>query len=281
MVADNWIAFVDTNVFLDFYRSPGESVTRQTALLEKNVNKIIMTDQVRMEFLKNRQKVIIESIKKIEKYKKPSLPSIIQEYRSALTFTRKVEELEWYHNKIKEKIERDLHNPSGNDPVYVAVKRIFDHNGSLNLQRPDRARYSVRNLARKRFALGYPPRKNGDNSIGDAINWEWIIQCALNTPASTGIMIVTRDQDFGITYNKETYLNDWLTREFKDRVSRQREIRITARLNDYFKLINENITKEDTDAEDMIIEESLFSLSNSKSDVDADLIKVAAGALSV
>lgn len=65
-MTDNWIVFIDTNVLLDFYRMPGENVHRQAQMLIKHRESIITGDQVRMEFLKNRQKVILDAARNLE-----------------------------------------------------------------------------------------------------------------------------------------------------------------------------------------------------------------------
>jgi hypothetical protein len=55
----------------------------QLKALERHQGLIITSDQIRMEFLKNRQKVIIDSIKNIIKPGKSSVPNIVQEYQPA------------------------------------------------------------------------------------------------------------------------------------------------------------------------------------------------------
>jgi hypothetical protein len=80
--------FVDTNVLLDFYRVPGVSADRQLKALERHQGLIITSDQIRMEFLKNRQKVIIDSIKNIIKPGKSSVPNNSATHRSMIQFFR-------------------------------------------------------------------------------------------------------------------------------------------------------------------------------------------------
>jgi hypothetical protein len=106
-------------------------------------------------------------------------------------------------------------------------------------------------LARKRFVLGYPPRKNDDISIGDAVNWEWVIHCAQNSLKD--IIIVTRDSDFGAIIKGESYLNDWLRLEFKERVSRKRKIFLTDKLALAFKAIKLRVSKKMVEEEARIL----------------------------
>src|SRR5690606_36997114 len=112
----------------------------------------------------------------------------------------------------------------------------------FNLSRDKDERFTIRNLARKRFVLGYPPRKAGDTSIGDAINWEWIIACSIKS--GKHIIIVTRDTDYGALYNGESFLNDWLKQEFSQRVSKKRKIIITDKLSYGLKLVHAAVTQE-------------------------------------
>jgi hypothetical protein len=121
------------------------------------------------------------------------------------------------------------------------------------LKRPNKTRFTVRNLARKRFVLGYPPRKQGDTSIGDAINWEWVIWCAQSSTENHHVLIVSRDSDYGVTYDNKAVLNDWLRREFKERVSQKRKIELTNRLTDALKLLDERVSPEDESAETRLL----------------------------
>jgi len=132
--------------------------------------------------------------------------------------------------------------------------RIFDHESPFNLRRPDKRRFEIRRLARKRCSLGYPPRKPNAISLGDSIHWEWIIACARPSERERhDVMIVSRDGDFGATLGKISIINDWLLREFKERVSPQRQIVLLTRLTDALKKLDEHVNPADVKAEDRII----------------------------
>ncbi|MFK0690891.1 PIN domain-containing protein [Mesorhizobium sp. IMUNJ 23033] len=250
---ESWLIFIDTNIFLDFYRIGGESADRQLRALDRHRDSIITGDQIRMEFLKNRQKVIVDSISKLNKPSKLSVPPIVTDYQPVKMLGKNLSEAQVQFSKIRTKVEKILTNPLHNDPVFNLVNRIFNHKSPLNLCRPDPQRFEIRNLARKRFVLGYPPRKNNDTSIGDAINWEWLIRCAKNSTENHSVMIVSRDGDFGVSYGNDMFLNDWLRREFKDRVSRKRNIQLTNRLTDALRKLDEMVAPEDEQEERKII----------------------------
>lgn len=252
---ENWLIFVDTNILLDFYRISSGSATRQLNALEKHKKILITSDQIRMEFLKNRQKVVIESLKGITKPNKVSLPTVVQDFQPASMLAKHIDNAIQSHSKIRGKFESILRDPSRYDPVFQSLKRIFNFESDFNLKRPNKTRFMIRTLARKRFILGYPPRKAGDVSIGDAINWEWIIWCAQNSNKNHHILIVSRDGDYGVAYEDKVILNDWLRREFKDRISQKRKIELTNRLTVAMKILEERVNPEDEIEETKLISE--------------------------
>ena len=130
------------------------------------------------------------------------------------------------------------------------MNRIFKRKYDFNLDRESDDRFRIRALARKRFSLGYPPRKDSDNSFGDAINWEWIVECANQTDKE--VIIVTRDTDYGVIHGGKSYLNDWLKKEFQERVSKRRKIILTNKLSFALKAVDEVVTKEMEEAEEQI-----------------------------
>ncbi|ACC79193.1 PIN domain-containing protein [Nostoc punctiforme] len=264
----NALIFIDTNIFLDFYRvRGGEQKLNLLKRVDDHHDRIITTAQVEMEYKKNRQIVILESL---NKFKTPDWggltpPAFLSDAQPAIAITKSKSEISSQQNKLKKRIEAILKNPSTNDPVFKILQRLFRSKSDFNLSREKKIRFKIRGLAWKRFILGYPPRKDKDTSIGDAINWEWIIHCAENTEKD--IILVTRDTDYGVNYNKELILNDWLSQEFKQRVGRKRKIIITDRLTQAFKTISVTVTKQEEIEEDSLLEEKIrnteeFSLEN-------------------
>jgi PIN domain-containing protein len=248
-----WLVFIDANILLDFYRQAGESAIRQLKALEKHRESLILGDQLSMEFLKNRQAAIVAGIQAMKEPHRPAVPSVLLDAQVAKTLMKNhgVTEKKWQQSK--KRIERMLTNPSTSDPVYQHLMRIFDHDGAFNLKRPNKLRFTIRNLARKRLALGYPPRKHDATSLGDSIHWEWIVHCAKNSKDHHNVLIVSRDSDFGVTYGGKTTLNDWLYREFKERVSWKRSVELTQKLTDALKRLNEQVTADDLVEEERLI----------------------------
>jgi hypothetical protein len=223
-----------------------------------------MTDQVWMEFLKNRQKVISKAMSDIAKPTQQNMPSMLNELPAGRKFFEHQKAGLQAHKKLIAAIDKRLRNPK-TDPVYQCLSGIFAGNATYNLKRPNKKRYEVRELAQKRFALGYPPRKDDTLRLGDAVNWEWIIACAVTS--NCNVVIVSRDGDFGLTYGQECILNDWLRVEFKERVSRNRKIELTNKLATALKKLDIAVAPGDVTEEIKLIASDIPDGANTGKDV--------------
>ena len=251
------LIFIDTNIFLDFYRVRGwEAGLSVLNHICSNYDRIITGNQIEMEYKKNRQKVILESLGKA---KSPdwgglSVPTFLQESKPNQALERAKKQVDTQMKRMRARIEAVLRTPGTTDPVFHVAQALFKADSPLNLSREKDARYRIRRLALKRFMLGYPPRKESDTSVGDAINWEWIVRCASDT--GKHVIIVSRDSDYGHIFQKTPILNDWLSQEFRERVSKRRTIILTDRLTEAFKRISVPVTRQEEAQEEALIEES-------------------------
>ncbi|MFD1001803.1 PIN domain-containing protein [Ohtaekwangia kribbensis] len=254
------LIFIDTNILLDFYRIRSSNISlKYLAEIEKHKDVLILTDQVEMEFRKNRQSVILEAFNEANKSSNTgaSVPTVLVDAKPAAMIKKAQAKILEQQKKLRNRLEKILTNPVKDDKVYQTLQRVFRTDSQFILTRESDQKDKIRELANKRFMLGYPPRKKSDNSIGDSINWEWIIDCAKRTDKH--IIIVTRDTDFGIVYGDSMYLNDWLQLEFRERVSHKRKIKITNKLSDAFKWAQIPVTAEMIEEEQNIVEKPFVS----------------------
>lgn len=245
------LLFIDTNILLDFYRirnDPGLSLLRRIKPLH---DQIITTSQVEMEFKKNRQKVICEALAALKAPESTTPPAFLSEAKNVAALKRRVTETKRRVNLLKERIKRVLENPSANDPVYQAAQRLFSHESPYNLTRDNPASLAIQRMAWKRFILGYPPRKAGDNSTGDAINWKWMIHCMERS--NKDLVIVSRDADYGTPLDGNCYINDWLNQELKSRVNQQLKIRLFPSLASALKLFQIKVSLAEEQVERNLI----------------------------
>lgn len=250
------LVFIDTNIFLDFYRiRKGDVSVSYLKLIDDHRDRIITGSQIAMEYKKNRQRVILESIRGMKNpdWNALGTPALLQGAQAAKMIDKKRKEVGEQQRKLKDKINKVLQSPTYNDPVYQCLQRLFKASSPYNLDRTNKQRFAIRNLARKRWILGYPPRKKEDNSIGDAVNWEWAVRCA--EMSGKDIIIVTRDSDYGVFYEGTAILNDWLAQEFKERISRQRGIYLTDRLSAAFRALSFPVSEEMVEEEERILAE--------------------------
>jgi hypothetical protein len=245
------LLFVDTNIWLDFYRVRSEAGIALLNHLDAIKSRLILTYQVEMEFKKHRQSAILDGFKALKSPDTIARPGLFSDAKTAKALQADIKSAEERVNMLKERLRRALKNPAQFDPVYQVCQRCFHKEDSLVLTRDSEDKVSVRERAYRRFLNGCPPRKANDTSMGDAVNWEWIVLCA--TRCKDPIHIVSRDADYGAVFENRAYLNDHLLQEFKERVSIQRQIVLHAKLSDALRHFKVDVTPAEEKEEDEII----------------------------
>lgn len=250
------LIFIDTNIFLDFYRVTG----RQEGLsilghIDDHHERIITTTQVEMEFKKNRPGVILSAHRSLKTpdWSGLKLPAYLSESKQSSGLDTGRKDIERQLRTLRTRIKNVLKRPGRYDPVFKVAQRLFRATGENHLTRQMKERRSVRRRAFRRFMLGYPPRKPDDTSVGDAFNWEWIVDCACRT--SDDVVVVSRDSDYGVSFDGSVIINDWLMHEFKERVGRRRTVRLTDRLTEGLKLADIRVSKSEERAEDALLKQ--------------------------
>ncbi|MGA2457621.1 MAG: PIN domain-containing protein [Terriglobales bacterium] len=254
------LLFIDTNIWLDFYRAKNETGLQLLERVEKIAHRLIITFQLESEFKKNRQSAIVDGLDALKEPSRLSRPGIFSNAKATHVIERHLHEAEKRVKKLRDRLLKALENPAQNDPVYQVCQRIFQKNDDLTLTRNDITRRTVRRAAMRRFMHGCPPRKQSDTSYGDAINWEWMIRCAAKKRA--GLVIVSRDTDYGITVGNKSYVNDELRHEFSDKVSQSRKLVLYTRLSDALKSFDVPVSKKEEEAEKDLVSTSARSFSN-------------------
>ena len=245
------LLFIDTNIWLDFYRARGDAGLKLLNHVEAIKDKVIVTYQLESEFKTNRQKVLQESWANLKAPDGLGLPNIVADAKTTKILSKDMKDAKKRVESLRKKLVRVIAKPTLHDPVYKICQRIFHRKDDITLTRSNDLRHVIRRKAFRRFLHGCPPRKRQDVSIGDAFNWEWMVHCA--TERNAELVIVTRDSDFGITIGDESYINDHLKQEFQERVSKKRKILLCCRLTDALKHFNVKITTKDVQAEADIV----------------------------
>ncbi|AYX29859.1 hypothetical protein EGY16_18635 [Burkholderia pseudomallei] len=252
------LLFIDTNIWLDFYRARNEAYLGLLPRLETLSNRIIVTHQLESEYKRNRQSVILESVSELKNKMPDKVPSIgvLATTREFGMLKRDIDNARKRIKNLQGKLISILERPAEKDQIYQVVHRIFHRDHPLVLTREARhnnARKDIRDRAYRRFMHGCPPRKRNDTSYGDAINWEWMIDCAIQ--ANAELVIVSRDGDYGSTYDSKSYINDHLRQEFSNRVSQKRELLLYTRVSDALKHFHVAVTHAQEKAEADLVEQ--------------------------
>lgn len=236
------LIFIDTNILLNFYRYyPGKGPDLPLlAGIDDNCELMITSSEVEMEYKKNRQRVVLDFIRGIDTldWDRLAPPAFLSASKAAVTSERYRQQLVMQMEKLKDRAYAMLKDPVKNDPVYQVLQRLFRYRGPYNLYRTREERHQLRDMAWRRFILGYPPRKTGLH-IGDAINWEWLVKCAQESRKD--VIIVSRDSDFG----RGDAINDWLAQEFRERVGRTRNVYLTGLLSEAFSMAAIRVSREE------------------------------------
>lgn len=179
---------IDTNIYLDFYRSNKDSI-QLLSELSKHFDKIILTDQIVQEFERNREIVIHTMKKSFES--ESNLQYISSAYLQNLPeFSGLLTVLKDYQNRRKDvitAIDTILESPE-KDPIYSFFIDMIRESRKRNtiLDTTD----EIIEKAYKRKLVGNPPTSSGF-SIGDEINWEIVL-----ANIKENIIIIGRDNTF-------------------------------------------------------------------------------------
>jgi len=244
MPAKRPIVFIDTNILLDAYRSRNDVGLHLIERLDEVQEHLITTYQVEMEFKKNRQSAILESLSTLKPPDQSvSAPAFLSQAKTVEMIGRNSKDTKKRILGLKNRIEKILGSPTTHDPVYKVAQRLFSADSELNLKRTDKRKHQIRRRAWKRFILGYPPQKKKDTSTGDGVNWEWIVDCVADT--NRDVIIVSRDTDFGCTISKTSFPNDLLIQELRERTKLTRKLTLTPRLSQALNALKVKVTKEE------------------------------------
>ncbi len=136
-------AFIDTNIFLDFYRSNNEARIPLLQKIREVEGRIISTYQVQMEFLKHRQEVLLKALQEMKTPITPS-PAVIDDGHIEAA-TRKIREYSDKRTKyLKSRIANMLLQPNTHDQVYQALDHLFSNPSEHALKRSMNVRKTMK-----------------------------------------------------------------------------------------------------------------------------------------
>ncbi len=215
--------FIDTNILLSFYSLNQEDLAELHKLIdaiERQQITLLLTDQLIDEFNRNREQRIDGAIKSLRTQTfNPQFPQLCEDYPEVELLRGALKQYEQAHAALTSKILVDI--KAKNLKADRIIQSLFSSGKKLaaNLNILDRARF--------RMGVGNPPGKN--NSLGDAINWECLLD---ETPIGEDLFFITGDKDYASALNEDEF-SDFLLNEWCDK--KQTKIHFYKRLSGFCK----------------------------------------------
>jgi predicted nucleic acid-binding protein len=215
--------FIDTNILLSFYSLNQDDLAELNKLIdaiESQQITLLLTDQIIDEFNRNREQRIDGAIKSFRTQTfNPQYPQLCEDYSEIDSLRDSLKHYEQAHAALVTRILTDI--KTKNLKADRIIQSLFRLGKQLsgNSEILDRARF--------RMGVGNPPGKN--NSLGDAINWECLLD---EIPEGEDLYFVTGDKDYCSALNDEEF-SDFLLAEWASK--KQTEIHFYKRLSSFCK----------------------------------------------
>jgi predicted nucleic acid-binding protein len=215
--------FIDTNILLSFYALNQEDLTELSKLIDaidKQQITLLFTDQILDEFNRNREQRIDGAIKSLRTQTfNPQFPQLCEDYPEIDRLRESIKHYEQAHTSLITKILTDI--KAKTLKADLIIQSLFSLGKQLN-NSP-----AVLDRARFRMGVGNPPGKN--NSLGDAINWECLLD---ETPAGKDLYFITGDKDYCSALSDDEF-SDFLLAEWHHK--KQTKIYFYKRLSSFCK----------------------------------------------
>lgn len=214
--------FIDTNIFLQFYRLTDEDLSELDKLKSQIQAKhivLFITQQVKDEFSRNREKEIKKSLDSMKKLK------INQSYPSMMRHGDDFEELQKlkkdFNSKLDSITDKLRNQIDGRTLKADALIDELFHLGEM-IESSD----EIFNKADKRMKLGNPPGK--EKCLKDGINWEIL----LNHNFTEQLNFIVADTDYWCPISKDGKPRYFLSEEWSE--IKDTEIKFYESLSKFF-----------------------------------------------
>ncbi|NMY76995.1 PIN domain-containing protein, partial [Pseudomonas sp. WS 5071] len=183
--------FVDTNIYLDFYRCANDrlSLFEELKKLEDN---LIISEQGYKEFQRNRTSQLLNLAAEVKRTSSISIftTAVVRDMVEHQEATRLQSEVNKLGKKLKSKIDAMLEPKPGDDPVLDAYENLTKNCTLMKTKEELIAKAKIRKI------LGNPPISPDRHSVGDELLWEELLEFC-----NENLIIVSKDKAF--TENKK------------------------------------------------------------------------------
>jgi predicted nucleic acid-binding protein len=198
--------YLDTNILLSFYHLTSEDLEelkKLVALLKQKKAQLLLPEQTRDEFYRNRAGKIADAIKKLrEQTLNLQFPAMCKDYAPYDELRKLQKAYEKLHAELLEKLQKDI------DAAKLKADTLTSE--LFSLATVIASTDDLVDSARLRFDVGNPPGKN--NSLGDAINWLALLKA---TKEKEDLHFIGGDKDYRSALDDDRF-NEFLLREWID-----------------------------------------------------------------
>ncbi len=226
--------YIDSNIYLDYFRASGESLASLRAL--KKILKtgkrleLLIPDQTKQEYTKNRT-IIVEGTRSLllqqKKFKFNPVSPLLKESKEVKKISDYLKKAEKVCEGLIEKYDRETESEiTESDKL---IQEIFDLGIEIKEDHDllDRAYY--------RYLKGNPPGKN-KNPFGDAVIWESLLKIV----GTDELIIVSRDGDFSDEVRGKKVIKNFLRKEWESK-SNDKTIRLFISLGEFITSFDKKV----------------------------------------
>lgn len=179
--------FIDTNIFHGLYESNNHNISKIFEDISKFKNKLVFSEQVYDEFLRNRDNILQQQINlcssnRVELHT-TALIHHLDEYEKMLSLKKQFKEANIeLINKLKK-----IKNDTSEDPVFQHFLSIYNDSEVKKFARTQ----DIIERAKTRKLIGNPPIEKRKATIGDQVIWETLLE-----NLNDDLIFVTEDQTY-------------------------------------------------------------------------------------
>jgi hypothetical protein len=177
--------------FYGYSKDDLEELRKLIPIVGNRSHILLITQQLKDEFYRNREKKISETLGNFEKHPlKIDIPQIFEGYDEYKTMKQAMKETVKLRSNLIDRFRQEVV-----DNTLVAdkiVEELFSKGESIEVDK------EVVERATLRIQAGNPPGKG--KSLGDAINWECLLE---RISESENLHLVSQDADYSSDFDKD------------------------------------------------------------------------------
>ena len=242
--------FIDTNVLLSFYAFTSddiEQLRKLEGLIENGTLKLYVPRQVADEFARNRETKLSKSIDDFAAKGSTALPRFLADVEEAEAYTLALQALNKARNDLVQRARK-----SASDNSFAVDGLVLSLLAKAGI---GEVTADMITRARLRRDVGNPPGKT--NTLGDQINWEYLLECVAD---GVDLHVVSIDGDYQSAFknNKphQFLFDEWRSRKNGDLILHKE---LKPFLNKQFEIIQLEIDREKAVAIDRLVDSTSFS----------------------